>query len=75
VTGLEPGTNFPNPRSFEGEQERLVRLAPGGKQIFDVTLEIHTTAAEVKAAESAVSKIRGGRNPQIFSEPQAGWCA
>ncbi|MCE9527281.1 MAG: aldose 1-epimerase family protein, partial [Planctomycetales bacterium] len=67
VTGLEPGTNFPNPRSFEGEQERLVRLAPGGKQVFDVTMEIHTTAAEVKAAESAVARIRGGRNPQIFS--------
>ena len=75
VTGLEPGTNFPNPRSFEGEQERLVRLPPGGRQVFDVTMEIHTTAAEVKAAESAVARIRGGRNPQIFAEPQAGWCA
>ncbi len=75
VTGLEPGTNFPNPRSYEGEQGRVVKLAPGGKQVFDITLEIHTTAAEVKAAESAVTKIQGGKEPKIFTEPQPGWCA
>ncbi len=75
VTGIEPGTNFPNPRSYEGEQGRVVKLAPGGKQNFDVTLEIHTTDAEVKAAETAVSKIQAGKEPKIFTEPQPGWCA
>ena len=75
VTGLEPGTNFPNPRSYEGEQGRVVKLAPGGKQVFDITLEIHTTAAEVKAAETAVAKIQAGKEPKIFTEPQPGWCA
>ena len=29
VTGLEPGTNFPNPRSFEGQKGRVLKLAPG----------------------------------------------
>lgn len=75
VTGLEPGTNFPNPRSYEGEQGRVVKLAPSGKQVFDVTLEIHTTDTEVKAAETAVAKIQGGKEPKIFTEPQEGWCA
>jgi hypothetical protein len=75
VTGLEPGTNFPNPRSYEGEHKRVVKLAPGGKQIFDVTLEIHSTDAEVKAAEAAVAKIQGDKEPKIFTEPQEGWCA
>lgn len=75
VTGLEPGTNFPNPRSFEGEQGRVVKLAPGGKHVFDVTLEIHTEGAEVKAAETAVAKIQAGKEPKIFTEPQPGWCA
>ncbi len=45
------------------------------KQVFSVTLEIHTTAAEVKAAESAVAKIQAGKEPKVFSEPQPGWCA
>ena len=67
--------NFPNPRSYEGEQGRVVKLAPGGKQVFNVTLEIHTTAAEVKTAESAVAKIQGEKEPNIFTEPQPGWCA
>jgi len=75
VTGLEPGTNYPNPRSFEGEQGRVVKLAPGGKQSFDVTLEIHTNQQEVAAAESAVAKIQAGREPMIHAQPQEGWCA
>ena len=24
VTGIEPGTNFPNPRTYEGEQGRVI---------------------------------------------------
>ena len=75
VTGLEPGTNFPNPRTYEGEQGRVVKLAPGGKQVFDLTMEIHATDAEVKSAEAAVAKLRGGKEPQVFAEPQKGWCA
>ncbi len=29
VTGIEPATNYPNPRSFEGQQGRVVKLPPG----------------------------------------------
>ena len=29
VTGLEPGTNFPNQKSFEKQQGRVVMLKPG----------------------------------------------
>ena len=28
VTGLEPATNFPNPRTFEGQHDRAVKLEP-----------------------------------------------
>ena len=75
VTGLEPGTNFPNPRSFETTKDRVVKLGPGQKQVFDVRVEIHGTAAEVASAEAAVSKIQGGKQPKIFDSPQADWCA
>jgi len=34
VTGLEPGTNFPNPRSFEKAQRRVVVLGPGESRSF-----------------------------------------
>jgi len=75
VTGLEPGTNFPNPRSFETTKDRVVKLAPGQKQVFDVRVEIHGTAAEVSNAEAAVAKIQGGKQPKIFDSPQADWVA
>lgn len=75
VTGLEPGTNFPNPRSYEGEQGRVVKLPPGGKQTFDITLEVHSGSQEVSAAEAAVAQVQAGREPKIFDQPQPGWCA
>jgi hypothetical protein len=75
VTGLEPGTNFPNPRTFETAKERVIKLAPGQKQEFDVTVEVHGSPAEVSSAEAAVAKIQAGRQPKIFDQPQVDWCA
>jgi hypothetical protein len=73
VTGLEPGTNFPNPRTYEAEQGRVVRLEPGQGTTFDLAIEVHTDATEVARAEQAVNELRDGRPPQIFSERQDGW--
>jgi hypothetical protein len=75
VTGLEPGTNYPNPRSFETSKKRVVNLAGGQKQVFDVTLEVHGSAAEVVAAEAAVAKLQAGREPKIHAQPLPEWCA
>ena len=75
VTGLEPGTNYPNPRSHEGKQGRVVKLAGGGKTSFDLALEIHASAEEVQKAEKDVREITAGRKPTIHNEPQPGWCA
>jgi hypothetical protein len=75
VTGIEPGTNFPNPRTFETAKDRVVKLAGGQKQVFDVTMEIHGSAQEVATAEAAVNKIQAGREPKVFDQPQPDWCA
>lgn len=75
VTGLEPGTNYPNPRTFEGQQGRVIKLAPGAKTALDVSLEAHTSAGEVEAAERDVAKLQGGSTPEIHRQPLAGWCA
>lgn len=75
VTGLEPGTNFPNPRSFETAKERVVKLAPGATRAFEVRVEIHGSAGEVAGAEAAVAKIQAGRQPKIFDQPQGDWVA
>ncbi len=75
VTGLEPGTNFPNPRTFEGQQGRVVRLAPGATTAFDLVLEFHKDSDEVKQAEDAIAAIQGDVDPEIGDEPWEGWCA
>ena len=75
VTGLEPGTNFPNPRTFETEKKRVVKLGPGQKQTFDLTMEFHGSPEEVAAAEGAVTKIAAGRRPQVMDKPLPEWCA
>jgi hypothetical protein len=75
VTGLEPGTNYPNPRSHEGKEGRVVKLAGGGKTAFDLTMEIHANAEEVTRAERAAMDIAGGKKPTLLDRPLKGWCA
>ncbi|MDA1053834.1 MAG: aldose 1-epimerase family protein [Planctomycetota bacterium] len=75
VTGIEPGTNFPNPRTYEGEQGRVVKLGPAGSFGFDFELAYLSDAAAVEAAESAITGLQGSTKPQIYEEPQEGWCA
>ena len=73
VTGLEPATNYPNPRSFEEKQKRVIELAPGATLRFDTSLTVHPDEASVAAAEKAIAQIAGGRKPQIAPTPRAGW--
>lgn len=74
VTGLEPGTNFPNPRTYEGRQGRVVKLDPGGVATFQVGLEIHHGEDEVKKAEQAIAALQASLTPQVCQQPQAPWC-
>jgi len=73
VTGLEPATNFPNPRSFEASEHRVVTLEPGAGHDIDLQLIVHTTAEEVAAAEAAVAKLSGNRAPTVLNRPRPGW--
>lgn len=75
VTGLEPGTNFPNPRTYEGQNNRVVKLPGGGKVAFDVGLQVHIDSAGVVAAEQAIASLQGSTAPKVFDKPQKGWCA
>jgi len=73
VTGLEPGLNFPNPRTYEESQGRVLMLKPGETRSFDVRLEIHGTPKDVEAATTAITAFQGGVRPRVFDKPQKGW--
>jgi hypothetical protein len=72
VTGLEPGTNYPNPRSFEAEHGRVVPLAAGDGIAFQLALE-HLSGPAVASAADALRSQAG--EPCVHNEPKAGWSA
>jgi len=68
VCGLEPGTNYPNRRSFEELRGRVVALAPGERRGFTLDLEIHPDRANVEQAEAEVARIAAGRAPIVHPD-------
>ncbi|MHC4877376.1 MAG: aldose 1-epimerase family protein [Planctomycetota bacterium] len=60
VTGLEPGTNFPNLKTFEREQGRVVVLKPGQSHTTQIELSVFDTAVSVADAEAAIRELQSG---------------
>ena len=75
VTGIEPGVNFPNERSYEGKQGRVIKLDPGGHAQFRLGINWHSTDRDVQATEQRIEKLQSAAKPKIFQTPQPGWCA
>jgi hypothetical protein len=70
VTGLEPGTNFPNPRPFEKAQGRVVTLPPDGSYTVETTLEAFDTAEGVAAVESEIALLQALGVPEVNASPK-----
>lgn len=73
VTGMEPGANLPNPKTFEREQGRVVKLQPGASYSSDLVLEVHDTAAGVAGVEAEVKALLAGRSTLVHPRPVAKW--
>jgi hypothetical protein len=56
VVGLEPGTNFPNHRSFERERGRVKTLRPGRSWKDELRFTLHQGKGEVGRIRSAIRK-------------------
>jgi hypothetical protein len=72
VTGLEPATNYPNRRSFEAEQGRVVPLSAGDGVRFELELE-HLQGQAITAAADSIRRLAPA--PLIHAQPQPGWSA
>ena len=70
VTGLEPGTNYPNARSFEESHGRVVALAPNQTVRFDLAIE-HLSGPALAAARD---RLTSGPAPRIHPRPHPDWC-
>jgi Domain of unknown function (DUF4432) len=69
VTGLEPGTNYPNNRRVERQAGRVLKLKPGQSRPFVIDFALHTTREEVEGVAARIQGIQGQQKPQIDSEP------
>ncbi len=69
VTGLEPATNYPNPRPFEAQRGRVVTLAPGVPYVAETTLEVLDTTAAVAAIEAEIRELQGSTPPVVHPRP------
>lgn len=73
VCGLEPATNFPNPRRFEHDHGRTVELAGGETVSFRVTLAPLTTRAAVQQVEEVIRKTSDDHTVSISKFPRNDW--
>ena len=69
VTGLEPGTSFPNAKPFERKRRRVVVLKPGEKYQVWVTMSVYLGKDNVQKVIDQVEKICKGVSPKIFRRP------
>lgn len=58
VTGLEPGINFPNFKSFERHHGRVPKLAPGDALTIELDFDILSDERQVAAAEREISDLQ-----------------
>ncbi|MGC2165567.1 MAG: aldose 1-epimerase family protein [Gallionella sp.] len=73
VVGLEPGINFPNPRSYEQVHGRVATLLPGEAREFDLRLEFHVDSASVTKAQHRIAEYQAALLPTIHRTMQTGW--
>lgn len=73
VTGLEPATNFPNNKSFEESQDRVIQLQPDETASFRVALDPMMDSQAIEDMRTRIEKLSGDEPPEIHSKPRPGW--
>jgi len=72
VTGLEPATGFPNPRSFEEQQGRVVTLAGGGSHTFAWQIESLDSHEAITGAIREVQSLQQSKC-KVHRQPKPEW--
>lgn len=70
VTGLEPATNYPNLKTYERQQGRVVVLKPGETYSTRMEIHIHNTAEQVAKVEEEVRDVQGSQAGKVHQTPQ-----
>ena len=69
VTGLEPGSGYPNPKPFEKSRNRVKSLAPGETVVAEITLEVADSSNTVEAWEAEIKALQSKAIQTIHPKP------
>ncbi|HLU48697.1 MAG TPA: aldose 1-epimerase family protein, partial [Planctomycetota bacterium] len=70
VTGIEPGTNYPNHRKHERARGRVPVLEAKGSYRADLTIEVLPDSAAVTKAAARVAELQTAGKPIVELEPE-----
>jgi Domain of unknown function (DUF4432) len=70
VTGIEPGTNFPNNRRIERMFGRVPKLAPGASHAMTLDFAVQVKAEEVAAITNRINVLQGNQQSVVDEKPQ-----
>jgi hypothetical protein len=74
VTGLEPGTDYPNNRMFERSRNRVIELPPEAKYEVGIVFGIAQGESEVDALRSEVATLSEGKQTVVSEDPDPDYC-
>src|SRR5262249_44194836 len=69
VAGLEPATNYPNPRPFEQARQRVIPLPPDGSYEGATIPEVLRREEAVAAVDAEVRALQARGMPRIHRRP------
>ena len=70
VTGIEPGTNFPNNRLIERAHGRVPVLKPGEGYAMSLEFGVHFGESEIGPVVDEVARIQGDTRPVVDQQPE-----
>ena len=69
MTGLEPGTDYPNAKSFERDKGRVVKMAAGETYGATLVVEVQDSVRGVDAVEEEIDAIQESGQRVVHGEP------
>ncbi|MBI3822855.1 MAG: aldose 1-epimerase family protein [Planctomycetes bacterium] len=71
VTGLEPATNYPNFKTFERQQGRVMMLPAAGHWEATWSVEVHDTSAAVTSVLAEIVSVQAQAKAIVHRTPQS----
>ena len=74
VSGMEPAVNFPNTRSFEKRNGRVVAIQAKETRVFSFELEALVGADATQRCAHEIAALQKNFVPEIQPSPNSEWC-